>query len=282
MAVDQGIHYEIRAMISFPDVLTPLAATRPPARVVLLDQGLALIPVTDEVAAALHCSHVRRPPPETGFRALTAGLYGALRVASMAAPIAYLEADYMGRDGWQTAAVWSEGVIVYGPEYLHPTEPFPPSGESPAAEALRRLGAMRDGRDDEFVAVGLGRYRNTAAWHEAALVRDHPMTLDWAAVRARYAKYPIVQPLSGGSILQIIDVDDEKVCVEQRLWRDCVSRAALETAVAVLGNRPSPVRAIEFAEELRRYYASGPNAVTDCSRIPTLSAVILKDLGYLG
>jgi hypothetical protein len=168
MAVDQGIHYELRAMISFPDVLTPLAATRPPARVALLDQGLALIPVTDEVAAALHCSHVR-PPPETGFRALTAGVYGALRVASMAAPIAYLEANYVGRDGWQAAAVWSERVIVYGPKYLHPTEPFPPTGEAPVAEALRRLGATRVGRHDEFVAVGLGRYRNTAAWHEADL-----------------------------------------------------------------------------------------------------------------
>ena len=104
MTVDQGIRYEIRAMVSFPEVLTPLAATRPPARVALLDQDLALIPITADVAAALHCAHVR-PPPETGFRALTAGVYAALRVASMAEPIAYLEADYMGRDGWQAAAV---------------------------------------------------------------------------------------------------------------------------------------------------------------------------------
>lgn len=168
MAVDQGIHYELRAMISFPDVLTPLAATRPPARVVLLDQGLALIPITAEVDASLHCSHVRAPR-ETGFRTLTAGVYGALRVASMAGPIAYIEADYMGRDGWQAAGVWSEGSAVYGPAYLHPTEPFPSGGEAPIAEALRRLGATSVGRIDEFVAVGLGRYRNTAAWHVATL-----------------------------------------------------------------------------------------------------------------
>jgi hypothetical protein len=168
MAVDQGIRYELRAMVSFADVLTPLAATRPPARVVLLGQNLALIPVTDDVAAALHCAHVR-PPPETGFRALTAGVHAALRVASMAEPIAYLEAEYLGRDGWQAAAVWAEGVIVYGPEYLHPTEPFPPRGQAPIAEALRRLGALPVGRHDEFVAVGLGRYRSTQAWHRACL-----------------------------------------------------------------------------------------------------------------
>lgn len=167
VAVDHGIHYELRAMVSFPDVLTPLAATRPPARVADLEQGLALIPVTAEVASALHCSHVH-PPPETGFRALTAGVHAALRVASMAGPVAYLEADYLGRDGWQAAAVWSEGALVYGPEYLHPTEPFPGSGAAPVTEALRRLGAIPDGRDDEFVAVGLGRHRNTRAWYRAA------------------------------------------------------------------------------------------------------------------
>ena len=170
MTVDQGIRYEIRAMVSFPEVLTPLAATRPPARVALLDQDLALIPITADVAAALHCAHVR-PPPETGFRALTAGVYAALRVASMAEPIAYLEADYMGRDGWQAAAVWSEGVAVYGPEYLHPAEPFPPRGEAPIDEALRRLGAMPVGWHDEFVAVGLGRHRSTAAWHRSCAPR---------------------------------------------------------------------------------------------------------------
>lgn len=167
MTIDQGIRYEIRAMVSFPEVLTPLAATRPPARVVLLEQDLALIPITDEVAAALHCAHVR-PPPETGFRALTAGVYAALCVASMAEPIAYLEAEYLGRDGWQAAAVWSQGIIVYGPEYLHPTEPFPPRGEAPITEALRRLGAMPIGLHDEFVAVGLGRHRSTAAWHRSS------------------------------------------------------------------------------------------------------------------
>lgn len=164
MEIDQEIRYELRAMISFPDVLTPLAATRPPARVALLDQELALLPVTTEVADALHCSHVQ-PPPETGFRGLTAGVYAALRVASMAGPIAYVEADYLGRDGWQAAAVWSERLIVYGPEYLHPTEPFPPGGEAPIAVALRRLGAIAVDKNDEFVAVGLGRHRSTDDWY---------------------------------------------------------------------------------------------------------------------
>jgi hypothetical protein len=105
--------------------------------------------------------------------------------------------------------------------------------------------------------------------------------LDWPAVRKRYEHTRTVAPLSGSSVLEVVEVDDDRVCLKQRLWRDCVSRAQLETAVSLLGDRPLPADAIAFAEELRRYYSSGPGAVTECSRIPNLSAVILKDLGYL-
>lgn len=154
-------------MISFPDVLRPLSATCPAARIVLLEQDLALIPVTNDVAASLHCSHVRLPP-ETGFRFLTPGVYEAVRVASMAGPIAYIEANYLGHDGQQAAAIWAERAIAYGPTYLHPTEPYPADGATPITETLRRLGVMPDGRDDEFIAVGLGRHINTTDWHRSA------------------------------------------------------------------------------------------------------------------
>lgn len=107
------------------------------------------------------------------------------------------------------------------------------------------------------------------------------MKLDWAVVRARYEQHPTVQPIKGRSTLQVVYVDEEQVCLQQRLWRDCVSRTALETAVDLLVDRQLPASAIEFAEELRKHYAKGPDAITDCSRIPNLSAVILKDLGYL-
>jgi len=107
------------------------------------------------------------------------------------------------------------------------------------------------------------------------------MKLDWSAVRARYEHTKTLQPLAGQSVVEVVGVDDEKICVKQRLWQDCVTRTALETAVAVLGDRSLPGNAMEFAEELRRYYSSGPDVITECSRIPNLSAVVLSDLGYL-
>lgn len=107
------------------------------------------------------------------------------------------------------------------------------------------------------------------------------MKLDWEQVRARYEQQQTVQPLRGGSSLRVVEITDERLCLQQRLWRDCLSRAALETATTLLGDRPLPFDAIEFAEEMRAYLATGPDAVTDCTRVPNMSAVILKDLGYL-
>jgi hypothetical protein len=107
------------------------------------------------------------------------------------------------------------------------------------------------------------------------------MGLDWDEVRARYRPGTPLRPLAGGSALQIVAIDDARVCVKQRLWQDCVTRQQLDTALRVLRERTHPVDAIKFAEVLRRHYAGGPDVVTDCSRIPNLSAVILKDLGYL-
>jgi hypothetical protein len=107
------------------------------------------------------------------------------------------------------------------------------------------------------------------------------MKLDWSAVRARYEHTKTLQPIAGQSILEVVGVDDEKICVKQRLWRDCVTRTALETALTLLEDRPLPGNALEFAEELRRYYSRGTAVTTGCSRVPNLTAVILSDLGYL-
>jgi hypothetical protein len=107
------------------------------------------------------------------------------------------------------------------------------------------------------------------------------VSLGWDAVRARYEPGTGVRPLVGGSQLTVVLVDDEQICLKQRLWQACVTRHELETAIDLLEKTPGPISAVEFAEELRRYYSGGPNVKTECSRVPNLSAVILKDLGYL-
>jgi hypothetical protein len=125
---------------------------------------LALVPVTDELLLALGTAG-HRCSPESGFHRLRPGLEAILMDCSCAGPVGYLEADYVGRDGRQTAAVWHHGAAVYGPEILGANEPFPGPRDNPIDGALRVLGVEAAGRRDEFVVVGLSRHRRTEDWH---------------------------------------------------------------------------------------------------------------------
>lgn len=107
------------------------------------------------------------------------------------------------------------------------------------------------------------------------------MGLDWDAVRRRYADRPALPSLAGSSTVQVTDVDDDRICLKQRLWRDCITRADLETAVGLLSAGELDPDPMAFAEGLRRYYASGPRVETGCTRGPNLAAVVLGDLGFL-
>lgn len=182
---DQGLRYELAAVVATTAVLDPLTAVHPGARVVTLDvDGLGMLPVTAELAAAVTPAMIctvlpssiaggpastgRRSAlnvtgPESGFHRLTPGLLALLEAGSAAGPLVYLEADYVGREGHQTAAVWAGGGILRGPMLLGRTEPFS-ADLAPISVTLRHLGVVARGRRDEFVVAGLGRHRRTEDW----------------------------------------------------------------------------------------------------------------------
>jgi hypothetical protein len=97
---------------------------------------------------------------------LTPGLAALVEACSTMGPAAYLEADYLGSHGHQTAAVWRAGALVLGPLLLGRREEFS-TATAPISVALRALGVLAEGRRDEFVLVGLGRHRRTVDWIEA-------------------------------------------------------------------------------------------------------------------
>ncbi|MFH8796006.1 hypothetical protein [Streptomyces sp. NPDC017941] len=92
-----------------------------------------------------------------------AGFDRLLTVCPKAGPVAYVEAEYFGGAGTQTAQVWDDGKTVLGPLCMAEGEPPPTSG-TPISQALRRLGAVKGDHVDEFSAVGLGRHRDTVDW----------------------------------------------------------------------------------------------------------------------
>ncbi len=141
-----------------------LAGTRlAGSKVVSLFLGYGFLPVTDEVI-----DFDERAP----FRYLTRLTYRLgewAEIVSADCPLAYVETDYFGGRGLQTAVAWVGGRLVFGPTQtedfsqngkVHPT----PLLERAINQALRLIGVGRGIAIDEFAALGLGKHRSNEDW----------------------------------------------------------------------------------------------------------------------
>ncbi|MCT9094097.1 hypothetical protein N4G70_35405 [Streptomyces sp. ASQP_92] len=152
--------YCLQAVIATESVLRELAGSIAEACIVPLGQHLWLLPMTDVLFDVVT---VAGAPELDGFWKAPAGFDHLLTACSKTGPVTYIEADYMGGAGAQTAQVWDAGKVVLGPLHLAAREPSPMTG-TPISQALRRLGATKSHHVDEFDAVGLGRHRDTEDW----------------------------------------------------------------------------------------------------------------------
>lgn len=148
-----GVAYTLEA------ILLDAAAARAPHGLpaVALPHGLTLIPVTGDVfdrLAADHPSAAREDHPP--FWKFNAALEAVVLVALRFGRVAYVEADFFGGVGTQTAATWQDGAVVMAPEQRN--------GPGPINEALHFLGVVPDSGQDEFAAVNLSRFRHTDDW----------------------------------------------------------------------------------------------------------------------
>jgi hypothetical protein len=152
--------YRLQAVIAAEHVLRDLTSVIQDARIVSLSQCLSLLPMTDALFDEVT---VTDAPQLDGFRKAPAGFDRALAACSANGPVAYVEADYFGGTGEQSAMVWDAGQVVLGHLHLAEKVPAPVIG-TPISQALRRLGVIKGDHPDEFDAVGLGRYRDTEDW----------------------------------------------------------------------------------------------------------------------
>ncbi|MEU8415793.1 hypothetical protein AB0C24_23655 [Amycolatopsis japonica] len=152
--------YRLQAVIASDNVLRDLADTVEEANIVPLSQHLALLPMSDAYFDAVT---VPGAPKLVGFWKVPRGFGSRLVACSATGPVAYVEAEYFGGTGTQTAQVWNDGEVVLGPLQLAEKQPIPASG-SPISQALRQLGVVKGDHVDEFDAIGLGRQRDTDDW----------------------------------------------------------------------------------------------------------------------
>ncbi|MBN0049207.1 hypothetical protein JS756_35115 [Streptomyces actuosus] len=154
----------MQVVIAGDQVLRVASREVPGAHVVPLGQGLSLMPMTDEVVAAVTDGS---DEGDLGFWRLPGGFDTQLAQWSVAGPIAYVEAEYFGGVGEQRAAVWADGALALGP-LDEPTKKRFSRAVSPISQALGRLGVRRSPGEDEFEAVGLGRHRSNEDWISSA------------------------------------------------------------------------------------------------------------------
>jgi hypothetical protein len=141
--------YFLQALIGSGPALTSGAARFKSASVVPLAQGLALIPLTERLYEDIGSENIA-----DGFDKLSDAVREWAQSLSRTAPVAYVEAEFFGGSGSQSAVAWSQGKPVLLP--VHAVDAI--------NRALQALGVQKGAAHDEFAALGLDRHRRTEEW----------------------------------------------------------------------------------------------------------------------
>jgi hypothetical protein len=113
-----------------------------------------MIPVTDELFDAIQAALPDEDERLQRFEKLSAPVAWWARNLSASGMIAYIEAEFFGGVGGQSAVAWRDGEIILGPVH----------SEDAINIALRLFGVEVGGEFDEFDAVGLGLHRSNEEW----------------------------------------------------------------------------------------------------------------------
>lgn len=158
-----------------PSALARLAELHLPAVPLIRQSGLCLVPVTEAANSAVHRQRVSEEIVP-GFYNLTASMAAWAAELSESTPVAYIHVEFFGGMGFHAAIGWSGGEVAWGPRFTanNPAdvedyfELVHSIADMAVNDVLRWLGVEAQGRDDEFEAVGLTRFRFTDEWEQAA------------------------------------------------------------------------------------------------------------------
>jgi hypothetical protein len=158
----------VRLFVGPLQPLRALQAVAPMARIFALTPAAALwvSPLDEDVHDALHLRFGTGEWLKSGALLTTADLITVARFSAGSA-IAYIETNYAGSTGTQSAALWRDGVLAMQPVTLDAKVNRPPQFW-PINAALRSLGVVAQPPADEFTVFGLMGYRSHATIAERA------------------------------------------------------------------------------------------------------------------
>ncbi|MFD2766752.1 hypothetical protein [Micromonospora eburnea] len=159
--------YQLSAVVADVELLREQTVDLDHAVLAALRQDFALLPVTpqfvEELTGRLPDFRADEPSAEHPFQlVLSSGLAELLARWSRQGPVAYLEAEFAGGLGHQSAVVWLGGEVSWGPRFDGALDR--PRAEWPINDALARLGVEPGSWIDPFAELGLHLERDTAGW----------------------------------------------------------------------------------------------------------------------
>lgn len=157
--------HKVQAFVGARTILELIERQYALSRVIDLDQGLALLPLSDDLYDAIPGDLIA--PSEKGFVLLTPKIVALIKETSTYGVLGYFETRYFGGQGEQSAVFAQLGEITFGPQ----------TGAGSINQMLHLLGAREKGDRDEFDAVGLGRFRDNQTWIEKPDARASTETM---------------------------------------------------------------------------------------------------------
>ncbi|MCM0677503.1 hypothetical protein NCC78_22830 [Micromonospora phytophila] len=159
--------YQLSAVVADAELLRAQTADLDHAVLGELRQDFALLPVTpqltQELTGSLPDFAVEEPDPERPFHlVLSPALGEVLARWSRQGPVAYLEAEFAGGAGYQSAVVWLGGSLAWGPRFDRAFDG--PRPQWPLNAALTEIGVEPGAWIDPFAELGLHVERNTEGW----------------------------------------------------------------------------------------------------------------------
>lgn len=159
--------HQINALIGTNEALKGLVTRLGPPAPTELSFGLVIIPLDEQRLNDLAMS---KEPAIDGFTYLTP-LMAQEIAAVLGGPSLYVETEYFGGIGGQSAAHFEGGQLAWcgaessetppaGSPLAELYEKTSNGGKSPINEGLSRLGVIRSDESDEFDQVGLQRFRS--------------------------------------------------------------------------------------------------------------------------
>jgi hypothetical protein len=166
--------HNIQGFVARENELRNLLAAYKSAHVIPLTQGFAFAPMTDALYEELTNANREflADIADERFLYLSSKLFQTGREFSKTIPVAYLETDYHGGEGFQKAVAWDDGNVRYSPSVAGNEEGFQKDSDSyPINSALSWIGVQgyltddpeRFGRD-EFEELELDKFRSNEDW----------------------------------------------------------------------------------------------------------------------